>query len=68
MLLKGLLVGLLIFILFNLFRALPIMLKGQSDKPLSHYLGRRVMFSALLFVILLVAMATGYLEPNPRPF
>ncbi|MGF1685232.1 DUF2909 domain-containing protein [Photobacterium japonica] len=74
MLLKALLIGLLIFILFNLFRALPVMLKGNanpsssSDKPLSHYLGRRILFSVLLFVLLLIAVATGYIEPNPRPF
>ena len=73
MLLKALLIGLLIFILFNLFRALPVMLKGNanpssSNKPLSHYLGRRILFSVLLFVLLLIAVATGYIEPNPRPY
>ncbi|RXJ73040.1 hypothetical protein CS022_12190 [Veronia nyctiphanis] len=68
MLLKGILVCLLIFILFNLFRALPILVKGQSDVPMSRYLGRRVFFSVIVFVILLVALATGAIEPNSRPF
>lgn len=68
MLIKALLVCLLVFILFNLFRALPIMLKGKSDVPLSRYLGRRVLFSAIVFVILLIALSTGLIEPNPRPY
>ncbi|MEZ8129123.1 hypothetical protein BCT30_08485 [Enterovibrio norvegicus] len=68
MLLKGILVCLLIFIVFNLFRALPILIKGNSDVPMSRYLGRRVLFSVIAFVILLIAMATGLIEPNNRPY
>ncbi|WP_283129861.1 DUF2909 domain-containing protein [Enterovibrio norvegicus] len=68
MLLKGILVCLLIFIVFNLFRALPILIKGNSDIPMSRYLGRRVLFSVIAFVILLIAMATGLIEPNSRPY
>ncbi|MGF1769118.1 DUF2909 domain-containing protein [Enterovibrio makurazakiensis] len=68
MLLKAILVCLLIFIVFNLFRALPIMLKGKSDIPMSRYLGRRVFFSVIAFALLLIAIATGVIEPNPRPY
>ncbi|ELR64042.1 hypothetical protein C942_03123 [Photobacterium marinum] len=68
MLLKAILVCLLVFIIFNLFRALPVMLKGQRGQPMSRYLGRRIMFSVLLFVVLLVAIGTGYITPNPRPY
>ncbi len=68
MLLKGILVCLLIFIIFNLFRALPILIKGNSDVPMSRYLGRRVLFSVVAFVILLIAMATGLIEQNSRPY
>lgn len=68
MLLKGILVCLLVFIIFNLFRALPVMIKGQTGVPMSRYLGRRVLFSVIVFVILLVALATGVIEPNPRPY
>ncbi|MCC4797762.1 DUF2909 domain-containing protein [Enterovibrio norvegicus] len=68
MLLKGILVCLLIFIVFNLFRALPILIKGNSDVPMSRYLGRRVLLSVIAFVILLIAMATGLIEPNSRPY
>ncbi|OEE68743.1 hypothetical protein A1OO_06795 [Enterovibrio norvegicus FF-33] len=68
MLLKAILVCLLIFIIFNLFRALPIMIKGRTDVRMSRYLGRRVLFSVIVFVILLIALATGLIEPNPRPY
>ncbi|PSW19319.1 DUF2909 domain-containing protein [Photobacterium sanctipauli] len=68
MLLKALLVCLLIFIIFNLFRALPMMIKGQQAEPMSRYLGRRLLFSVILFVLLLIALASGYITPNPRPY
>lgn len=68
MLLKAIIVCLLVFIIFNLFRALPAMLKGQGSQPMSRYLGRRVLFSVLIFVLLLIAIASGYITPNPRPY
>ena len=68
MLLKALIVCLLIFIVFNLFRALPVMLKGKQGQPMSRHLGRRVLFSVFLFALLLLALASGYITPNPRPY
>ena len=68
MLLKAVIVCLLVFIIFNLFRALPAMLKGQSHHPMTRYLGRRILFSVLIFVLLLIAIASGYITPNPRPY
>ena len=68
MLLKAIIVCLLIFIILNLFRALPAMLKGQGRQPMSRYLGRRIVISVLLFVLLLIALASGYITPNPRPY
>ncbi|MDO6708489.1 MULTISPECIES: DUF2909 domain-containing protein [unclassified Photobacterium] len=68
MLLKALIICLLIFIVFNLFRALPVMLRGKQSKPMSHFLGRRILFSVLLFALLLLALATGLIDPNPRPY
>lgn len=68
MLLKALAVCLLIFIILNLFRALPVMLKGRGSQPMSRYLGRRLLISVLLFALLLIALATGYITPNPRPY
>ncbi|ACA84475.1 MULTISPECIES: DUF2909 family protein [Shewanella] len=65
---KLVLVLLLLFILFNLARALFIMVKGESKVPMSQYLGRRVIFSVLVVVLLLLAMATGVITPNIRPY
>ncbi|OOE38178.1 MULTISPECIES: DUF2909 family protein [Salinivibrio] len=68
MLVKAILICLLVFILFNLFRALPVLLKGDSSVPLSRYLGRRVLFSVVVFVLLLIALSLGWIAPNPRPY
>ncbi|EGR0198000.1 DUF2909 domain-containing protein [Vibrio alginolyticus] len=68
------LVLLLLFIIFNLAKALIEMVREdpdnpkKRDKPMSHYLGRRVMFSALVVVLLLIALSSGWLAPNPRPY
>ena len=59
----------LISIVFNLFKAMKSMLKQESDqKPMSHFIGRRLMYSGLLIVILLICLATGVIQPNPRPY
>ncbi|GIU21091.1 MULTISPECIES: DUF2909 family protein [unclassified Shewanella] len=65
---KVVLVLLLLFILFNLGRALFIMVKGETSVPMSQYLGRRVLFSVLVVVLLLVALGTGVIAPNSRPY
>ncbi|WP_087023307.1 DUF2909 domain-containing protein [Thaumasiovibrio subtropicus] len=65
---KALLIILLVFVILNLFRALPALLKGKQAQPLSHFLGKRLIFSVLIFALLLVAMATGMITPNPRPY
>jgi Na+/H+ antiporter NhaC len=73
MLIKATIVCLLIFIVLNLFRALPLMLKSKNDsqsphKPMSHFFGRRLLLSIFVFALLLLAIATGLIEPNPRPY
>ncbi|MEH6530518.1 DUF2909 domain-containing protein [Photobacterium frigidiphilum] len=73
MLIKATIVCLLIFIVLNLFRALPMMLKSKaeplsSNKPMSHFLGRRLLLSVFIFALLLLAITTGIIEPNPRPY
>ncbi|WP_211917744.1 DUF2909 family protein [Vibrio sp. B1REV9] len=68
------LVLLLLFIIFNLAKALIEMVKEDPEhskrkgKPMSYYLGRRVMFSALVILLLLIALSTGWIAPNPRPY
>ncbi|MCB2383265.1 MULTISPECIES: DUF2909 family protein [Shewanella] len=65
---KLVLVLLLLFIIFNLGRALFIMVKGDGKVPMSRYLGRRVIFSVLVILLLLVALGTGLISPNPTPY
>lgn len=66
---KIILLLLLLFTLVNLFRALFAMLRNDPTKPsMSHFLGRRVGLSVLAIIIVLVLMATGVLQPNPRPY
>ncbi|WP_428774125.1 DUF2909 domain-containing protein [Vibrio sp.] len=71
---KLLLIVLLVFIVINLGRALFEMVRDpeqdpdQSPKPMSHYLGRRVVLSALAVILLIVALLSGFIEPNGRPY
>ncbi len=68
MIVKIILGGLLIFMVFNLFKAMMIMLRSESTEPMSKYLGRRVLTAAIVLIIILIAMATGIITPNPRPY
>ena len=79
---KVLLVFMLIFIIFNLARAMFEMVKNdgsdtetendeeqsKDNKPMSSYLGRRVFLSALAVILMIVALLSGFLEPNVRPY
>lgn len=69
MIIKTVLVISLLIIIYNLFKALFTMLKDDSEQPkMSKYLGRRVLFSGFVIILLLIAMATGLINPNPRPY
>ena len=68
MLIKILLLGLLLVIIVNLFKALPIMLKDQSSRPMSYYLGWRIGLSVVVFGLIVIALLTGVITPNPRPY
>ncbi|MEO9944751.1 DUF2909 family protein [Paraglaciecola sp.] len=69
MIIKILIGALLLFMLFNLFKAMMIMLKNDPSQPsMSKFIGRRVMISALIILLILVAMATGLITPNPSPY
>ena len=68
MAIKILLGGLLIFMVFNLFKAMMIMLRSDSSEPMSKYLGRRVFTAAAVLIIILIAIATGLITPNARPY
>lgn len=69
MLIKIVLVLMLLLIIGQLFHALWLMMTtDQMARRMSAPLGRRVFFSLLVIVILLLSLAMGWLEPNPRPY
>lgn len=70
---KVALVLMLLFIVFNLAKALVQMVREPSEenentRPMSHYLGKRVLISAIVVIMLIIALTSGWLEPNPRPY
>ncbi|KFZ31096.1 hypothetical protein IDSA_06345 [Pseudidiomarina salinarum] len=66
---KIILVLLMVFMVFNLFRALLAMLRADPTKPsMTHYLGRRVLFSAIAMILIVILLFSGVLVPNPRPY
>ncbi|WDD98923.1 DUF2909 domain-containing protein [Thalassomonas actiniarum] len=69
MYLKIIVIGLLAFMVYNLFRALFIMNKNDPEKPsMTKFIGRRLMASVVLVILLLLGILTGIITPNPRPF
>lgn len=68
MLIKILVGGLLLFVVFNLFKAMVIMLKDDPNGPsMSKFIGRRVITSAIIVGLILLAVATGLITPNATP-
>lgn len=66
---KLLIVGFLILIVFNLGKAMTIMLKPKStNKTMSTFIGRRLLFSVALILLLLISLLMGWVQPNPRPY
>jgi len=66
---KIIIVGCLFFMIFSLFQALIVLNKNDPNKPsMSKFIGRRVMISAFIIILMLVAILTGVITPNPRPF
>ncbi len=54
---------------YNLFYALVLMNKNDPNKPsMSKFIGRRLMVSVALIILLLIGLLTGVITPNPRPY
>ena len=70
MLAVKILIGILIlFMIFNLFKAMMIMLKNDPNQPpMSKYIGRRVIASAVIIGLIILAVMTGLVTPNHRPY
>lgn len=59
---------LLLVVIFNLFKAMMTMFKGDTKEPMSKFIGRRLIATVLVIVLLLIAIATGIITPNARPY
>ena len=69
MLIKLVVIALLLFIIVNLVRAGLVMVRQpQPEIKMSRFLGRRVMFSAIVLLIIFAAQLLGLIETNPRPY
>jgi hypothetical protein len=68
MFIKILFIVLLFTVMFNLFYALYHMIRNDGQAPkMSKYLGRRLIFSALIIFALVIALALGFITPQPTP-
>ena len=68
MIIKIILIGCLIFMVYNLFKALFIMNRRDPNQPsMATFIGRRVMISALIVILMLVGIMTGVITPNQPP-
>lgn len=66
---KIILISLLAIVVFSLFQALVVMLKNDEAAPkMSKFLGRRLIFSAVVILVLIILLLTGVIAPNPRPY
>ena len=69
LLFKIIIVAMLAFMVYNLFCALIIMNKNDPNKPpMSKYIGRRLMLSVTIVVLLIIGLLTGLITPNPKPY
>ncbi len=57
------------FMVYNLFKAMMIMLKNDPNQPsMSKFIGRRLMISVAIVLLLIIGLLTGVITPNPRPY
>lgn len=69
MILKIVLLTLVAFMIYNLFKALRLMTKNDPEQPpMSKYIGRRLMFSGLIILLVIIGVATGLITPNTPPY
>lgn len=71
--LKALIVVMLLMVIGNLALALRQMLSDQTKSKsqrlsMSHFIGRRLLFTGAVLLVIVLLAATGQLSFNPRPF
>lgn len=65
---KIIIVVLLIFVIFNLFKALLAMNNNDQTRQMSKRLGLRLMYSVAIIAFILIAAQLGWITPNQRPY
>ncbi|RJG49497.1 DUF2909 family protein [Motilimonas pumila] len=68
MLIKLLVIGATLLVIISLAASLPQFLRARENNKMTQLLGRRLLFSALILVLVIVAIATGLIQPNPSPW
>ena len=69
MILKIIIVIMLAFMVYNLFKALILMNKNDPNKPsMTKFIGRRLYLSVAIVLLLILGLLTGVITPNPRPY
>ena len=69
MIFKIVIVSMLAFMVYNLFKALILMNKNDPNKPsMTKFIGRRLYLSVGIVLLILVGLLTGIITPNPRPY
>ena len=69
MIIKIVIVGLLALMIYNLFRAMKVMNKNDKNQvSMTKFIGRRLMVSVAIVVLLIIGLLTGMITPNPRPY
>lgn len=67
MLIKLLIVLLLVVMIGNLLLGLKALVSGRDPVLMSRYIGRRLIFAVVIVLLLVLAMASGLIQPNPTP-
>ncbi|MCJ8318290.1 MAG: DUF2909 domain-containing protein [Colwellia sp.] len=69
MIFKIVIVCMLAFMVYNLFKALILMNKNDPNQPsMTKFIGRRLYLSVAIVLLILVGLLTGVITPNPRPY
>ncbi|NRA53288.1 MAG: DUF2909 domain-containing protein [Gammaproteobacteria bacterium] len=65
---KIFIIALFLVVFVSLFQAVRIMSNPSSTKKMSQFLGRRLLISVVIFMLILLALGLGFISPNPRPY
>lgn len=69
MIFKIVIVSMLAFMVYNLFKALFSMNKNDPNQPsMTEFIGRRLYLSVAIVLLLVIGLLTGIITPNPRPY